>query len=64
MNVTVEISGLSPVVNVEVGLTDDATDEHHESFSLSLSLVSTELAGRVFLQPSVAMVTIQDDDGT
>lgn len=64
VNITMEISSEVSAMNITVQLTPDTVDEGTESFSLQLSLLSSELAGRVLLRPNVTIVTIQDhEDG-
>ncbi len=60
---TMEMTSHSTLMNFSVQLTADVIDEETEYFTLRLALLSNELAGRVVLQPNIAIVTIQDDDG-
>ena len=61
LNNTLEFDHNSSIFTILMNLTDDDIDEPTESFFLQLSLVHEE-SGTVILEPSTAMVTIQDND--
>ena len=61
LNDTLEFDHDSSMFVISMNLTDDVIDEPTEIYFLQLSLVHEE-DGTVVLEPSTAMVTIQDND--